>query len=180
MYKLTEKQFIPRGSFLKDSDYIYCIAVYTGDDTKLQQNIGKYQYKRSIIHSRLNRVFFYTFIGLTVGISICCMYNRLWTQELYGKHWYIEFDEEETGFMGTLKSFISLFLLCNYIIPIDVHIMLQLVDILYSYYLKNDGKMTYLKEGQIRHASINSQYSIEDLGEVEFIMSDKTGTLTKN
>ena len=125
-------------------------------------------------------MFFYNFIGLIVVISLCCVYNRLWTQEVNGKHWYIEFDEEETGFMGTLKSFISLFLLCNYIIPLDVQLMLQLVDILYSYYLKNDYKMTYLKEGQIRHANINSQYSIEDLGEVEFIMSDKTGTLTKN
>ena len=94
----------------------------------------------------MNRVFLYNFIGLVVGISICCMYNRHWTQEVYGKHWYIEFDEEETGFIGTLKSFISLFLLCNYIIPLEVHLSLQLADILYSYYLKNDGEMTYLKD----------------------------------
>ena len=128
----------------------------------------------------MNRVFLYNFIGLVVGISICCMYNRHWTQEVYGKHWYIEFDEEETGFIGTLKSFISLFLLCNYIIPLEVHLSLQLADILYSYYLKNDGEMTILKDVAIWHANINSQHSIEDLGEVEYIMSDKTGTLTKN
>ena len=63
--------------------------------------------------------------------------------------------------------------------------MLQLIDIVYSYYLGNDFVMTYPKSreevtGKMKRAGINSQHIVSELGEVEIIMSDKTGTLTKN
>ena len=45
--------------------------------------------------------------------------------------------------------------------------------------------MTYPKSreevtGKMKRAGINSQHTVSELGEVEIIMSDKTGTLTKN
>ena len=45
--ELNEKQFIPKGSTLKLSDYVYCIVIYTGKETKLIQNLGIYRFKRS-------------------------------------------------------------------------------------------------------------------------------------
>jgi len=60
--------------------------------------------------------------------------------------------------------------------------MLELNAIFYSLYLVWDAKMTYLNssKGQIESAKMNSLNLIENLGEVDYIMSDKTGTLTKN
>ena len=80
---------MPRGSIVKDSSDILCMAIYTGSSTKLAQNMGKYKFKRSILHSRFNNVLKFNFIALLVTIAAFCLCNRFWTHEAYGKHWYI-------------------------------------------------------------------------------------------
>ena len=75
---------MPRGSIVKDSSDILCMAIYTGSSTKLVQNMGEYKFKRSILHSRLNIILTFNFVVLMVGISLCNLYNRIWTHEAYG------------------------------------------------------------------------------------------------
>lgn len=60
--------------------------------------------------------------------------------------------------------------------------MLELNAIFYSCYVLWDAKMTYLNKllGRIESTTMNSLNLLENLGEVEYIMSDKTGTLTQN
>ena len=58
-------QFIPRGSTLKNSKKVYALVIYTGIDTKLVLNQGRYQNKISSFLSRIN---FY------LGINICIMF----------------------------------------------------------------------------------------------------------
>ena len=41
------KSFIPRGSTVKNSEDVYAIVMYTGKDTKLSLNEGKYNFKIS-------------------------------------------------------------------------------------------------------------------------------------
>jgi magnesium-transporting ATPase (P-type) len=40
-------QFIPRGTIVRNSGKIYMIVVYTGRDTKIIMNNGKYKFKKS-------------------------------------------------------------------------------------------------------------------------------------
>ena len=40
--ELELKQFMPRGSFIKNSAGVYCMVAYTGVDTKLVLNQGEY------------------------------------------------------------------------------------------------------------------------------------------
>lgn len=58
-------QFIPRGSTLKNSQKVYALVIYTGIDTKLVLNQGRYQNK---ISSFLGRINYY------LGINICFMF----------------------------------------------------------------------------------------------------------
>ena len=52
---LELKNFIPRGSVLKNSENVYAVVLYTGIDTKLVQNQGKYKFKISKLSVVLNR-----------------------------------------------------------------------------------------------------------------------------
>lgn len=60
--------------------------------------------------------------------------------------------------------------------------MLEFNAILYTGFIPVDVKMTHVNRQMARldHAKTNSLNLLENLAEVEYIMSDKTGTLTQN
>ena len=64
--ELGIKQFIPRGASLKNSLNSYVMVVYTGTDTKLALNEGKYRSKISNISYQTNILFAYNVIIMLV------------------------------------------------------------------------------------------------------------------
>ena len=89
-------------------------------------------------------------------------------------------DENESA--TTLKAVFTYFLLFTYLIPLDLSVCLEFNAVFYSGFIVADAKMTHINKemGRIDNAKMNSLNLIENLGEVQYIMSDKTGTLTKN
>ena len=64
---MSIKQFLPRGSQLKNSKDITAMVVYTGTDTKIAMNQGKYSMKISDMAMKLN---YYMLVNLAiVGVS---------------------------------------------------------------------------------------------------------------
>ena len=82
----------------------------------------------------------------------------------------------------TLLSVPSFYILYNYFIPLDLSVMIEVIAMGYSAFIGTDAKMTHVNAemGRIEHATTNSLNLLENLAEVEYIMSDKTGTLTQN
>ncbi|XP_039063486.1 phospholipid-transporting ATPase 2-like [Hibiscus syriacus] len=69
-------------------------------------------------------------------------------------------------------------LLCSIMIPISIKVSLDLVKSLYAKFIDWDSEMIDYETGIPSHAT-NTAIS-EDLGQVEYIMTDKIGTLTEN
>lgn len=63
------KQFLPRGAFVKNSGQILALVLYTGVETKILLNAGKYQYKTSSTEKLVNKISMIQ-IGFMVLIAV--------------------------------------------------------------------------------------------------------------
>jgi phospholipid-transporting ATPase len=66
----------------------------------------------------------------------------------------------------------------SHLIPISLYVALEILKLLEGNLIKKDSDM-YWPELD-KWANVRSSDLVEELGQVEFIFSDKTGTLTKN
>lgn len=124
------------------------MVVYTGVETKLMQNLGSYKFKRSRMQERVRDTLACNLCTLILMVFISSLWNGLKTKSIYDTHWYI-FDGTEIGPTEiTLQTTLSLYILFNYLIPLDLAVILELVAIWYTYYLVSDYHMTHLKPSE--------------------------------
>ncbi|KAL2458543.1 Phospholipid-transporting ATPase 2 [Abeliophyllum distichum] len=93
------------------------------------------------------------------------------------QQWYVEYPNEGPWY-ELLVIPLRFELLCSIMIPISIKVSLDLVKSLYAKFIDWDDQMVDLETGTRSNAT-NTAIS-EDLGQVEYILTDKTGTLTEN
>ena len=174
---LSTNEFILKGSILRNTNWIIGIVVYTGMYNKIILNSKKPSIKMSKVEKTLNYFLLFVFVFLIICCIICAIYHRI--DYIYHKKFYNNFILI-SGTIG-LESFIvffTYFLLLNTLIPISLIVSIEIIKMIQALFIKWDISL-YSKA---RHCfcGVKSVSIIEELGNVNFIFSDKTGTLTKN
>jgi P-type E1-E2 ATPase len=80
--------------------------------------------------------------------------------------------------IGSILIFLSYLVLLNTMIPISLIVSIEIVKVSQSYFINKDTLMYSQyrkKKADVKTASLN-----EELGQIEYIFTDKTGTLTMN
>lgn len=174
---LGAKQLVIRGASLRNTDYIIGVVVYTGKDTKLMLNSGEPRYKQSQIELKTN----YLILGLIVVEVLLCIAaatgSLVWNSKyntLYAEFIPVRY----TAFGEAVTVFFTMFILLTSMIPISLIISLDIVKMMQAYFINKDEDMYDPVEARSSHA-FNSSL-MEELGQIEYIFSDKTGTLTSN
>ncbi len=194
---LSAEQLLLRGSKLKNTPWALMVALYTGDDTKVIRNSGTPPMKYSHVERKNNlfvKFVFATqmlvcFVVATVGAAINCSSVGLQNA------WYVRPTlvaglgkrTEETQFGCDSRGaqvtswFISFFtniLLFQDILPISIYVSLDVVKTIQARMIQWDRAMYYAaadKPAVSKTSTLN-----EELGQIEYVFSDKTGTLTCN
>ena len=176
-YEISTKEFILKGSILRNSNWIVGIIVYTGMNNKIILNSKKPRTKISKIERKMNFYLIYVFIFLI----ICCLACSFLHHNGYNNHklYYSNFILlERSSLSESFITFFTYFLLLNTMIPISLIVTIEIIKIFQGFFIEWDTKL-YSKFRHVfckaRAVSIN-----EELGNVNYIFSDKTGTLTLN
>ena len=174
---ISTNEFLLKGSVLKNTNWIIGIVVYTGMSNKIILNSKKPRLKMSKVEKSLNLYLSLVFIFLMVCCSICSVihnFDYISHKKFYENFIFISNGPKTESFI----VFFTYFLLLNTMIPISLIVSTEIIKLIQGIFMSWDV-LLYSKR-QKCFCGVKSVSIIEELGNVNFIFSDKTGTLTKN
>ncbi|KAK7347402.1 hypothetical protein VNO80_21932 [Phaseolus coccineus] len=187
-YPLAPQQLLLRDSKLRNTDFVYGVVIFTGHDTKVMQNATDPPSKRSKIEKRMDKIIYCLFFLLILISFIGSIFFGVITNDDIEngrmKRWYLRPDDTEIYYdpnepvAAAILHFLTALMLYSYLIPISLYVSIEIVKVLQSIFINQDVNMYYAETDKPAHARTSNLN--EELGQVDTILSDKTGTLTCN
>uniref|UniRef100_A0A671LGU0 Phospholipid-transporting ATPase n=1 Tax=Sinocyclocheilus anshuiensis TaxID=1608454 RepID=A0A671LGU0_9TELE len=176
-YSLDNERVLLRGCTLRNTDWCFGLVLFAGPETKLMQNCGKSTFKRTSIDRLMNVLVLFIFGLLALMCIILAVGNGIWENHAGSKFNAFLPREENTAFSAFL-TFWSYIIILNTVVPISLYVSMEVIRLGNSYYINWDRNMYHARTdtpAEARTTTLN-----EELGQIKYIFSDKTGTLTQN
>ena len=176
-YFLNGDQLLLKGAILRQTKQIAGICVYAGSDNKILLNSKKPRMKVSQIEMLMSKLLIFIFF-LQIFLCIICsvMHNEF---ECINKNFLINFIFPKKKVKNeAFLSFFTYILLLNTMIPISLIVTLEIIKVIQGYFISND--VLLYSHVRKKFCNPNTVSIIEELGKINYVFSDKTGTLTCN
>ncbi|CAK4684224.1 unnamed protein product [Aphanomyces euteiches] len=146
-------------------------SIRSCSESKLMQNARSTPSKQSNVYKQVNRCIILIFLTQALLCVISALSYNAWVKaNLELNDWYIPFLKTDPS------AFFTFLILYNNLVPISLYVSLDMVKVAQAKNISNDMEMSHEGFNAIaRTSDLN-----EDLGQIEYIFSDKTGTLTQN
>ncbi|KAF5594685.1 phospholipid-translocating ATPase [Fusarium subglutinans] len=180
-FALNPEQLLLRGATLRNTPWVHGVVVFTGHETKLMRNATAAPIKRTKVERKLNMLVL-LLVGILLVLSIVCTVGDLIQRKVEGDALsYLYLDPTNTAGQITqtfLKDMVTYWVLFSALVPISLFVTVELVKYWHGILINDDLDMYYDKNDT--PATCRTSSLVEELGMVEYVFSDKTGTLTCN
>ncbi|KAM8975469.1 phospholipid-transporting ATPase VA [Pelodytes ibericus] len=179
---LYKENLLLRGCTLRNTEFVSGIVIYAGHETKALLNNNGPRYKRSKLERQMNTDVFWCVLILLVMCLFSAIGHALWVWQYGERRPVFDVLGSDGNYVNPLLSSVYLFftmiIVLQVLIPVSLYVSIEIVKICQVYFIHQD-KDLYDEETdswlQCRALNIT-----EDLGQIQYIFSDKTGTLTEN
>ena len=176
-YVLTAAQLLLKGAILRQTKQIAGIVVYTGSNNKILLNSKNPKLKLSKVEKMMNSLLIFIFLLQLLLCFICAIFHKKYENKHHYFLQYFIFVNKKVKNESFL-SFFTYLLLLNTMIPISLIVTLEIIKVIQGLFIGFDVELySFIRQ---KFCGANSVSIIEELGKINYIFSDKTGTLTCN
>ncbi|KAL0973744.1 hypothetical protein UPYG_G00210370 [Umbra pygmaea] len=175
------ENLLPRGCTVRNTEFTTGFVVYAGHETKSMMNNNGPRYKRSKLECKMNIDVLYCVLLLFFMCLIGALGHYIWLESLPSMPLFLTPGSQghlDPPLLSGFYMFFTMIILLQILIPISLYVSIELVKMGQIYFIINDVDL-YDEEtdSRVQCRALNIP---EDLGQIQYIFSDKTGTLTEN
>ncbi|XP_056234700.1 phospholipid-transporting ATPase VA [Seriola aureovittata] len=179
---LYKENLLLRGCTIRNTEEAVGIVIYAGHETKAMLNNNGPRYKRSKLERQMNVDVFWCVIILLVMCLFAAVGHGLWMFQYRDKRPVFDVLSPEgtdlSPIMSAIYLFLTMIIVFQVLIPISLFVAIEIVKICQVYFIHQD--LDLYDEETDTHLQCRALNITEDLGQMQYIFSDKTGTLTEN
>ncbi|XP_060089475.1 phospholipid-transporting ATPase IK [Heteronotia binoei] len=178
-HPVDTEQILLRGCRIRNTEVCYGLVIYAGADSKIMKNCGKIRLKKTKLNRLMDRIIMLICVVLLLTSFALAVGSGIWATKFRQEHGYLfVFYADGSAAKYAFYAFWGFVILLGFVLPMAMLITFEFIYLVNSCFINWDLEMYYAPKdtpAKARSTSLNDQ-----LGQIEYVFSDKTGTLTQN